>query len=246
MAEKTGEITFKTEDGVEVSANHYANGFDTAIIICPGFLMRKDAGPFVALSKELGRHFDIITVDFRGHGRSKGLYSFTSREHLDLRVFIDYAKARYGKVGVIGFSLGGAIAINEVSGRKSIDSLMVVSAPADFRWIENKFLTRDVVASTIRKLEWNMNLARLGNILLKKPRPVEKVAGISPIPLLIVHGGRDTIISPKHGRMLYNNAREPKRLVIYDDRLHSEDIFLGDYMKGFVTLCRGWFGKEQA
>jgi alpha-beta hydrolase superfamily lysophospholipase len=238
---KAEEITLKTEDGVHIYADHYKNGFDRVIIVCPGFLMHKDARPFKQLSEGLSKEFDVITMDFRGHGKSKGSYTFTSRENLDLRALIDFAKRGYASIGVIGFSLGGAVAINEISECRIINKLMVVSAPADFYWIENRFLTKGVIASTLKKFDWKMGRVRLGNVLLKKPRPIENVTKLSPIPILFVHGEKDTIVKPRHSRFLYERAREPKRIVTYKDCLHAEDIFFGDNYENFVALCADWF-----
>lgn len=235
------EITLKTKDNVKISANHYKKGFDKILIICPGFLMHKDSKPFLKLSKRLSRHFDVITLNFRGHGNSEGRYAFTSKEGRDLRVVIDYSAAKYKNIGIIGFSLGAAIAINETARHKAVDRLMAVSAPTEFKKIENRFLNVAIIASTFKKLDWKMGQLRLGNPLLKKSRPIDNVAKISPIPILFVHGGKDTIITPKHTRSLYKKAKDPKRLVIFDDCLHAEDIFFGDNFENFISLCIEWF-----
>jgi alpha-beta hydrolase superfamily lysophospholipase len=238
------QLTFKTKDHIEISVNHYVNGFDSAIIICPGFLMHKDSKPFLMLSKRLSQDFDIITMDFRGHGRSNGEYTFTSRENLDLRAVVDFAKTKYKYIGTMGFSLGGAVAINELSENKVINKLMVVSAPADFYWIENRFLNKDVIASTIKKFDWKMIQVRFGNVLLKKSRPIDNIAKVSPIPVLFVHGDRDTIVKPRHSLFLYEKAKEPKRLVRYENCLHAEDIFHSDNFDNFVSLCLDWFKEK--
>lgn len=237
------EITLKTEDGIKISANHYRRGFDNLLIICPGFLMYKDSRPFSMLSKRLSEEFDVITMDFRGHGKSKGRYTFTSRESLDLKAVINYSKPRYKFIGIIAFSLGAAVAINEAAVNKDADKLMLISTPTEFKKIENRFLNKKVLASTIKKFEWKMGKVRLGNIFLNKPRPIENVDKISPLPVLFVHGQKDTIIEPWHSESLYKKSKEPKELVLFKDGLHAEDIFFGDNFDAFISLCTKWFKK---
>ncbi len=240
---KAGEITLRTEDGVSIYANHVKSGFDAVVIVCPGFLMHKGAGPFRKLEQGLKKEFDVITMDFRGHGRSRGFYTFTSRENLDLRAVLKFAEGLYAKISVIGFSLGGAVAINEASANKAVSGLIAVSAPADFYWIENKFLTKDVIASTLKKFDWKMGCVRMGNVLLKKPRPIENVSKLSPTPVLFIHGGKDTIVQPRHSRLLYEKAKDPKKIVVYKDCLHAEDIFYGDNYDNFISLCKEWLSQ---
>ncbi len=235
------ELILKTEDGIKIAANHYSNGFDHALIICPGFMMYKDTKPFLMLSDRLSKDFDVVTMDFRGHGKSKGRYTFTSKENLDLKTVVDYVRPKYKTVGVMGFSLGAAVAINETAENKAIDKLMVVSPPSEFEKIENRFFDKDNISSNIKKFEWKKISTRLGSPLLEKPKPIENVDKISPIPILFVHGDKDTVIEPHHVDLLYKKAKDPKRLVIFKDCLHAEDIFLSDSFNDFISLCIEWF-----
>lgn len=245
MPPHINEITLKTEDGIKISANHYLTGSESVLIICPGFMMYKDSKPFLMLSKRLSEDFDIITMDFRGHGKSSGQYTFTSQEGLDLKAVIDYSIPKYKFIGIIGFSLGAAVVINEMAKERSANRLMVVSAPTEFERIENRFLNKEVVSSTIKKFGWQMGQVRLGNILLAKPKPIENVDKISPIPILFVHGQKDTIVEPRHGRSLYEKAKEPKRLVIYENGLHAEDLFFVNNFDNFISLCIEWFKDKK-
>ncbi len=241
------ELSLTTQDGIKISAHHYrADSLKSkVIIICPGFLMYKESKPFVILSERLANTFDIITIDFRGHGSSTGLFTFSAREYLDLRAAVDYATIHYKFIGVMGFSLGGAAAINEAATNERIDSVMAVSAPTEFERIENRFIDKNVLIRMLRKFEWRMMKMRPGNILLDKPKPIEKVGKISPRPIIFVHGTSDAIIDVQHSKDLFEKAKEPKRLIIIKEGLHAEDLFYGDEFNSFTSLCTEWFTQSK-
>jgi fermentation-respiration switch protein FrsA (DUF1100 family) len=52
--------------------------------------------------------------------------------------------------------------------------------------------------------------------------PVEVVARISPIPLLLVHGDRDHYFPLEHPQALFAAAREPKDLWLVEGFGHAE------------------------
>ena len=69
--------TLVTTDRVNVSVDLYQEGtHDAVIIICPGFFQSKDTTTFQHLSRALAKDDDVLPMDFRGHGRSSGLYTF--------------------------------------------------------------------------------------------------------------------------------------------------------------------------
>ncbi len=87
---------------------------DEAVILAHGFSTHKDMFLFQEMSAMFHRFYDVLTFDFRGHGESGGLFSWTSHEARDLHAVISFAeKQGYKKVGLIGFSLGAAATLIE-------------------------------------------------------------------------------------------------------------------------------------
>ena len=78
------EIKLKTKDGIDIAVNHYNKDFDSVIILAPGWFMTKDSKSFLEMSEIFNNKSDVLTIDFRGHGRSKGFYTFTSKEVEDI------------------------------------------------------------------------------------------------------------------------------------------------------------------
>jgi pimeloyl-ACP methyl ester carboxylesterase len=46
---------------------------------------------------------------------------------------------------------------------------------------------------------------------------------VSPRPLLLIHGEQDTVLPPECSRYIYDNALEPKRLILLPNAGHSFD-----------------------
>jgi len=236
MLEKTVESFDKTK----IFFNHFKkDGRDTVFIICHGFAMSKDAKPFFALSEDLFKLYDVISMDQRGHGKSEGVFTFSSKEHEDIKAVINYAEGSYKHIYLMGFSLGAASCIIEVARDKNVDGLIVVSSPVSFNKIENRFFDKGAFIPGIQNFRNLLFRLRMRNIFAKKREPFDVIDKISPIPLLIIQGDKDPIIFKHHAETLYKKAKEPKKLVIIKDGFHAEELYRRK-PKEFLTLCILW------
>lgn len=235
------ESSLISEDNIKISLNHYVkSGRDSVLIICPGCFMCKDAKPFLNMAEDFFKYFDVIVMDFRGHGKSGGLFTFSAKEHIDLKAVVDYAKKRYAKIILLGFSLGAATAIIYTAKHKGIYEVIAVSTPTDFERIENNFLKKEAVIPAMEKFEFGKSpTLRPGNISLKKIKPVDVISEISPTPILFLSGGKDPIIYRWHSEELFRNACEPKSLVVIPNGLHAEELYLKS-KKEFLDTCMEW------
>jgi pimeloyl-ACP methyl ester carboxylesterase len=233
-----------TADGVRVSVDVYREGKrDAAVIICPGFFQSKDTRTFRRLSEALAREQDVLAMDFRGHGESSGLYTFSAKEGADLEAVLEWGRARYRRLGVLAFSLGAAIAITTLSrNRAQVCGLMAVSAPASFEEIEFKWWTPEAMRTGVAGFEPGRG-CRPGSLWLAKPRPIEHIARLSPMPVWLVHGTRDVIVGVAHSRRLYAAAAEPKRLHIIEGGSHAEALFRDDPAR-FTALATAWLRES--
>jgi hypothetical protein len=178
-------------------------------------------------------------MDQRGHGNSEGVFSFSSKEHEDIKAVVEYAKENYTYIYLMGFSLGAASCIIEVATNKNVNGLITVSAPISFENIENRFLYKDALIPGIQKFGNHTLKMRLGNIFEKKEKPVDVIDKISPIPILLIQGEKDPIIFKHHAETLYKKAKEPKKLMVIKEGLHAEDLYINN-PKEFVSLCNSW------
>ncbi len=230
-----------TVSGVPISIRHRKTEREQVIVIAHGFFQSKETKTFQKLEEDLLHSFDTISMDFRGHGKSKGFYTFSAREVEDLKAVLDYARAHHKKVGVLAFSYGAAIAILEAAEFRNVDSLACVCAPMASEEIEFRWWTPSAIRIGLRGMEAGAG-ARFWNLFLKKTRPIDVVAKLSPIPVFFVHGAKDPLVTVRHARALYERALEPKEIFIFEKGTHAEELYR-QFPREFVSLTRDWFSK---
>lgn len=234
------EKILESYDKTKIALNHFKRQHrNTVIVICHGFWMCKDAKPFLDLSRDLFNYYNVVAMDQRGHGKSGGTFTFSSKEHEDIKTVITYLKKTYKRIYLMGFSLGAASSIVQTAKEKNVNGLIVISPPVSFENIENRFLTKEALMSSIQKFGTHLFKLRVGPIFTNKIRPVDVIDQISPIPLLIIQGEKDPIIFKRHAEILYEKAKEPKRIIMIKDGLHAEDLYR-ENPDDFINWCISW------
>lgn len=245
---KPGQLVeghLRTIDSETISFCHYKTGHKRVIILAHGFFNNKDAFLFREMIRRFSVFFDVIAFDFRGHGKSSGLFTWTTRESNDLEAVIGYVAVQgYSKVGLIGFSLGAAVSLIVASRCRDIHSVIAVSAPYDFWKIDCHFWKREMLEDL--KLNFGYKgigkRVKPGNPFLEKVPPIGIVDKITPTPVFFIHGDQDWLIKPYHSQRLFEQAREPKKLFIVKNTGHAEKIFDAE-PDLFIGACRDWFEK---
>ena len=237
-------VQVPTKDGVQISFDLYTQPKQEAVLlICPGFFQSKETAIFRRLSQDLAQNQDVICMDFRGHGRSGGLYTFSAKEGMDLEAVLEWAQQRYSRISLLGFSMGAAIVLNTASQfPKSIESVIAVSGPSSFEEIEYKVWDPEMIKAGIRAWDPHMG-CRPGSPFLKKERPSDAIRKLSPTPVLLIHGTSDLIVSHSHSQRLYEAASEPKQLEIIEGAGHAEEIYR-QYPEKFLQLIQKGAGAQ--
>lgn len=157
--------------------------------------------------------YDVYTFDYRGYGKSEG------ETELDAMVadvekmlgHVDEQLKEADRFIIIGYSFGSSLAIHAVANsfyRNSIDAFVSVSAFSDYRDV-----AQDVLATSW--LTWLFQWP-LSFTIDNSYRPLDSIAKLSPIPLLIIHSGQDQIVPFYHATRLYEAAAEPRHLLVVD------------------------------
>lgn len=235
-----------TKDNVKIAYERYRSGFDTIVIICPGFYnSKKNRWMRKTVDLILPEH-DVIIFDFRGHGDSSGKFSWSTKEHMDVNTVVDYAVAQgYKHIGIVAFSLAAAASVNAAALREDIDSMVLISCPSKFRAIDFYFWELGMFYDLIDNIVdvWEGKGARVTNILIAQPpKPIETITRIKHTPILFIHGGWDWVIKDRHSRKLYNVYQGYKKLVIIEKGFHAERLIQlhPDRMRDLIA---GWFDE---
>ena len=180
--------------------------------------------------------FNVFLPDYRGYGTSAGTPSVEGVQddvNSALRTLLARPDVDPDRLVVFGQSLGGAIAIYNVAHspyRRHIRGLAVESAFASYRGI-----AREKLAAFW--LTWPLQYP-LSWLVSDRYSPAAAVAGISPIPLLIIQGDHDPIVPVGHGRRLFALAREPKQLWIVPGGGHIQAFRYQAYRDRFVIWLK--------
>lgn len=229
-----------TNDGVKIAVNHYQNGFDSVVIIAPGWFMTKDSKSFKEMSDEFSLYSDVLAMDFRGHGNSSGFYTFTSKEIIDILTVIDFAEKIYKKIFLLGFSLGAALSLIAGSKTDVITKIIAVSAPTCFEKIENQIWKKEAWLPTLMKCELKRWFSIRPSLFIKKKiKPIDIVSDIK-CPTMFIAGDKDPTVCEWHTKALYEKAECEKNYEVFEGCFHAEDIFIQDRNR-FIKICTDWY-----
>ncbi len=244
LREKTmDEIKLITKDKVKIAVNYYKNGFDKVVILAPGWFMTKDSKSFKEMSEVFSKYSDVVAMDFRGHGRSGGFYTFTRCEILDILTVMDYFHKIYNNIYLVGFSLGASIVIEAATKRNYVKKVIAISAPAEFDKIENKMWKKEAWIPTLKKCELKRWFSVRPSVINgKKVNAVDIIQKVKA-PTLFLAGEKDPTVYNWHTKELYEKAVCDKRFELFEHCNHAEDLFIQDREK-FVNICCGWLFEK--
>lgn len=168
------------------------------------------AGGLLGLARDLRSHnFGLFMFDMRSCGASEGnTNSAGFYERFDLLGAFDYLADRgvdRRRIGVLGHSMGGAVALMACSSPGTAAAVVADSAFADL-WLMIRRAERGT-GKVLMPLNPGMSLmARLiYGVNIAEVSPARNVA-FSETPVFIIHGEEDHIVPPEHARLLAKSA----------------------------------------
>jgi dipeptidyl aminopeptidase/acylaminoacyl peptidase len=166
--------------------------------------------------------FGVLALDLPGHGESDGVVTFGIAPVEAVEGAVDFltkaADVHDGRIGVAGFSYGGAIAARAAASDCRMRAVALIATPADA--IDQ---TRAEYAPYGRAAQIGaFAVYWIRGIDLHGERPVDYVGKIAPRPLLIVAGAEDTTVPMSETQSLLAAAREPKRFVLLPQGAHGQ------------------------
>ncbi len=170
--------------------------------------------------------YAVLTVDLRGHGQSTpARMSFGLHEADDARAALDWLRRADpgGRVGVVGFSLGGAASLIGRQGPLPVDALALVGVYPDIRHaIFDRLSIRlgPWLAAVAEPFLSFQSLPRLG-VWPSSLSPLRALAQVQA-PVMIVGGEADADTPPAETRALYDAVKGERELRMLAGVGHNE------------------------
>jgi hypothetical protein len=155
---------------------------------------------------------DVFLFDYRGYGLSEGApdEEGTYRDARAAHRYLSTARGiPPGNLIIFGESLGAAVALQ-----------LALEVPARALVLEAPFTS---VADMARSV---LPFVPIGRLLRTRYDNLAKIGGLR-MPLLILHGERDTTVPFAQGRRLFEAAPEPKRFFAIPGAGHNDTYFIG-------------------
>jgi len=168
--------------------------------------------------------YEVFALDYRGYGLSQGkpgLPEVFDDIEAGARWLNEHRKAQQhtGAAGsgeensspvfLLGQSLGASLAISyaasEADNASSFDAVIVEAA----------FISYGEIARVVASRQWLTWLFQWpAKLLLSGPYdPLDAVAKLSPVPVLVIHSADDQVIPFSHGERLFDEALEPRQFI---------------------------------
>lgn len=202
----------------------------------PGVLQNED------IAAELCRRgLTVLMPHYRGCWGSSGEFSIPGMSVDALAAFRLLARYHHvdkERIAVLGYSLGGWIALRLAARRRfAAVAVMAPAWPRDDRPADAEYLRRSAKV---------LNAPRLARVwrdyldAARRDSPYALMPRISPAPLLLVQGLKDRLVPPSAAAKLYALAREPKTLLELPDEAHE---FL-ENRRAVVAAVSGWLAAN--
>ena len=162
--------------------------------------------------------YGVLITTVRAHDYSEGEFiSLGVYEMSDMEAWYQYLISRDdinpNKIGILGNSYGGMLAIQYAAQNENIKAVVANSAFSSMQ---------DTVSTSVKHFTglpefpfvplivfWAENETE---IKMEEIDTTKWIPLISPRPVFLMQGGADTVISPSSGQLLYDAANEPKEL----------------------------------
>ncbi len=214
-------------------------GLAPTVLVVHGFASHAgDMLPLGALLHHEGFH--VLLLDLRGHGRSERSAE-RPRPHIlaeDVLTAAEWLRARedVGPLGLVGHSMGGAVAIFAASASDDFDAVVSVAGIADPTLSRIGWWPAAVSRLLIRAVT-----AR--EMLDEPPRfAVHRVPDVSA-PLMLIHGDRDQVVPIAHAHALHAAAPHAE-LVIVPGAGHASVEDFSPALVRAVTFLRDALAAE--
>jgi putative redox protein len=243
------KVTFINSRGDSLSGIlHYPTSGNAqgTVILCHGMESSKDSEKLISLGQSLAeRHLVTLRFDFACSAESGKFEEITySGEVEDLRAAFSFLTKRWpGKIGILGSSMGGTVALLFAAQEPGVTALTTLAAPIHPERFPERLLTPEQVRQWREQGFTYFHGQRINVSLLndlEKINVLEAVRHLS-CPVLILHGDEDEVVPVEEARELHDclpNARKLLILMGADHRLSDPALMSRAIREAVAWLCQ--------
>ncbi len=240
------DVTVVSSDGFELHAWYIRSQNGASILLQHGYKSNR-----IELLEEakalVDNGYGVLLSSIRSHDENEGeLIAFGLQEMPDLQAWFNFLVEQEDvdseKIGILGNSLGGSLALQYAAQNEKIKAVVAHSAFSSMA---------DTISTSVT---YYTNLPAFPFASLISFWAEQEVNGkiddidastwigkISPRPVLILHSLSDVVISTGSGELLYSAAREPKELWQVEQVRHAS--FDTQLASEFETRVVGFFNQ---
>src|SRR3989338_2543502 len=213
------EVLFNSADGIKLSGWFIPhNKTKSTIIVMHGY--PADKANLLGIAEFLAKDFNVFLFDFRSFGKSEGKYTTAGYlERNDLLGAIEYLQKEKNitKIGLYGFSLGGAVAL--MTNHENVKAIVTDSAYAKLsHMVQHMYRIFFVLKYPLAYLTKLYGMLFL-RINLDDASPVDNIKNIK-MPILLIHAEKDSQI-PISEAYLLHDANKKAELWIVENAEHG-------------------------
>ena len=171
---------------------------------------------FIDLARKFAdEQIGSFIFDLRAHGKSKGEYcTYGYYEKYDVQNIVSKLKLQYPNlpIGIMGSSLGGAVAIQSLELDERIQFGVIECTFGQLDQIVFDYQKRFTFGIGFKFIT-DIALERAGEIADFDPEKIRPINSVKQVeqPMFIAHGDEDIHILPKYGKALYDNLASPDK-----------------------------------
>ncbi|MBR9870369.1 MAG: alpha/beta hydrolase [Gammaproteobacteria bacterium] len=178
--------------------------------------------------------YNVFALDYRGYGQSTGAPDIEGALH-DVETALRWLAERHTDqpLFLLGQSLGGALGITlasewvERNEQPELNGVILDGTFSGFRYIAREKLNNFWLTWPFQyPLSWTIPDGYEG---------VDRIPGIAPVPVMIIHSIRDGIIPFHHGTRLYDAAEQPKAF-LQTDTPHAATFVIPAYREAVLEF----------
>ena len=228
------DVTFQAADGVTLRGWFRPPVNGATVVLAHGWGgSRQQMLSHAAVLVRNG--FGVLLFDFRAHGESGGRMTTSGdREQLDVSAAVSFASRQPGvrpeRLGAVGYSMGGTALVEVAARDHSFAALMLEAVPPTLEEdMRADYQRGRPLAPLVGFLVY-----RLAGVDVHGPRPIDRLCGLGPRPVLLVYGTEDPAFPAAVGRRMLAAACAPKELWVVPGGGHG----------GFLELAPDEFERR--